>query len=351
MPARACGLLLGLVPDEIRQAYLQKGLSPMNNLIDKARHIPVREVAPAASVNPIILPAPARSLPLEMRVTAPMNGDSLPIILLSHGGGASNYLSSKDGYAPLSNFYAEQGFVVIQPTHLSSRVGGFGLDPSRAGFPIFWESRVKDMKLILDSLDEIEARIPFISGRLDHERVGVVGHSGGAHTAALLLGAGLPHPQFAEAERDTADIRIKAGVLMAALGNGGDDLAEPLRGKLPELDLDYSQMATRTLVVFGDADVNPHLTVRGADWHADAFHHGPGADCLLTLFGAKHFLGGVMGYDAKETDDENPDHLAITQRMTSAYLRSALFEKHPAWQNACKAFGEHAASLGSIDCK
>ncbi|WP_158277981.1 hypothetical protein [Caulobacter endophyticus] len=43
-------------------------------------------------------------------------------MLLSHGHGPSNYIPSKDGYGPLVNFYAERGFVVIQPTHLNSKV-------------------------------------------------------------------------------------------------------------------------------------------------------------------------------------------------------------------------------------
>ena len=85
-------------------------------------------------------------------------------------------------------------------------------------------------------------------------------------------------------------------------------------------------MTTRVLVVAGDSEVNPHLTVRGADWHADPYRLSPGADCLLTLFGAKHGLGGVAGYDAKETDDENPDRLAVTEQMNWAYLRTALYE-------------------------
>lgn len=35
---------------------------------------------------------------------------------------------------------------------------------------------------------------------------------------------------------------------------------------------------------------------------------------------AEHGLGGIVGYDAKETGDEAPDHLAMVQRMTAAYL-------------------------------
>jgi hypothetical protein len=105
-------------------------------------------------------------------------------------------------------------------------------------------------------------------------------------------------------------------------------------------------MTTPALVVAGDNDVSPHLTVRGADWHADPYFLSPGGKCLLTLFGAEHGLGGVAGYDAAETTDENPERLAAVQRLTWAYLRSALYPEDPAWpvaRAALKAVQKSAA--------
>lgn len=322
----------------------------MNNLIDLARHIPTSEAVMTISVSPVVLPAPERGLPLEMRITAPATGSDLPVILLSHGHGPSLYTPSKDGYAPLVNFYSEQGFAVIQPTHASSKVAGFA--PDAPGAPLFWRARVEEMKLILDQLDAIEAMVPAIAGRLDHDRIAAVGHSMGAQTVGMLLGARLTDPKDHNArDVNLIEPRIKAGVLMAPAGNGGDDLSIFAAENYSALNPDFSHMTTKTLVVFGDEDVNPHLTVRGADWHTDPYNFGPGADSLLTLFGAKHGLGGVAGYDARETDDENPDRLAITQRMTCAYLRSALYVGDPSWNAACEALRDHGASLGRVDCK
>ncbi len=322
----------------------------MNNLIDTARHIPINGAVPTVSVSPVTLPAPDRGLPLELRITAPVGGRDLPIILLSHGHGPSLYLPSKDGYGPLASFYAEHGFAVIQPTHANSKVAG--LDPAAPGGPLFWRSRVEDMKLILDRLNEVEAMVPAIAGRLDHGRIAAVGHSLGGQTVAMLLGARLTDPKD-EAARDVNLIepRVRAGVLLAAPGNGGRDLSTFAAENYSALNPDYSHLTTPTLVVVGDADVSPHLTTRGADWRADPFHHGPGSDELLTLFGARHGLGGIAGYDAKETDDEDPDRLAVTQRMTWAYLRSALYEGDQAWADACQALAHHASSLGRIDHK
>lgn len=322
----------------------------MNKLIDEARHIPVRDPVPSVSVNPVTLPAPDRGLPIELRIAAPMEGHDLPIVLLSHGHGPSLYLPSKDGYGPLREFYAQHGFAVIQPTHLSSEVGG--LDTEDPDDPLFWRSRVEDMKRILDSLDEIEAQAPPIAGRLDRDRVAAVGHSLGAQTVGMLLGSRLTDPNDPNAtDVDLSEPRIEAGVMLSAPGNGGDDLSENARENYSFLNPDYSHLTTQTLVVVGDEDTSPHLTVRGAEWHADAYHHSPGADALLTLSGGTHGLGGIAGYDAKETDDEDPDRLAVTQRMTQAYLRSALYADDPAWSEACEALQEHASSQGRIESK
>lgn len=72
------------------------------------------------SVYPITLSVPGRPVPLELRASAPTTGIGLPILLLSHGHGPSNFVSSLHGYGPLTDYYAANGFVVVQPTHVES---------------------------------------------------------------------------------------------------------------------------------------------------------------------------------------------------------------------------------------
>ncbi|WP_428484138.1 hypothetical protein [Rhodopila sp.] len=110
-------------------------------------------------------------------------------------------------------------------------------------------------------------------------------------------------------------------------------------------------MTTPALVVVGDSDESPHLIVRGAGWHSDAYHRSPGCKCLLTVFGGRHGLGGIAGYDAAETKDEDSDRLAVVQRLTWAYLHSALHADDPAWSKACKALKDHASSRGRVERK
>jgi len=276
--------------------------------------------------------------PLELRLTAPATGGNLPIVLLSHGFGPSNYIPSKDGYAPLAQFWAERGFAVIQPTHASSRVGGLPLDAP--GAPFFWRERVEEIKAVLNQLPEVERQAPGVAGRMDHSRIGAAGHSFGGHTVGLLLGAQLNGEDF-------SDPRISAGILLAAPGRGGKDMTEENAARFPFFDVDFSTLMTRSLAVCGDAD-DPHFTTRGPDWHADAFHDAPGSEALLTMHAVGHGLGGIAGLDAKETETEIPDVLEATRRMTLAWLKTALTIDPLAWTEACRTMERHASALGHV---
>ncbi len=321
----------------------------MSNPINNAENIPVSAPTPVVSVSPVVLPAPGRAVDLQMRVSAPVTGSELPIILLSHGHGPSNNLSSLNGYGPLANFWAAHGFVVIQPTHLSSKT--LSLNPNDPEAPLYWRSRAEDMKRILDQLDVIEAAVPQLIGRLDRSKVAAAGHSMGGHTASLLLGARLTDPHDGT-EVNLAEPRIKAGVLLAAPGRGGDAVTEFVAEHYSFfLTTDFSEMTIPALVVAGDKDTSPHLTVRGADWHTDPYFLSPGPKSLLTLFDAEHGLGGVSGYDVAETTDENPERVAAVQRLTWAYLRTALYPEDPAWPAARASLMDGPNPLGRVECK
>jgi len=319
----------------------------MSKPISNADYIPVSEPTPVVSFSPVALSVLGRDVDLQMRVSVPATGREFPLILFSHGHGNSNYLSSLRGYGPLVDFYAAHGFVVIQPTHLDSKT--LGLDPNGPEGALFWRSRAEDMHYILDHLDQIEATVPGLSGRLDRGRIAVVGHSLGGHTTALLLGMQVTDPNDGT-DVDVADSRVKAGVLLAAPG-GSADLSAAAAEHYPVLrNPSFAEMTTPALVVAGDRDVNPAFSDR-VDWRADAYVLSPGPKCLLTIFGGEHILGGISGYDAAETTDENPERVAAVQRLTWAYLRTALYPEDPAWPAARAALMDTPHPLGRVECR
>ncbi|MFD4131499.1 alpha/beta hydrolase family protein [Streptomyces goshikiensis] len=308
------------------------------------------DTTPVLSFSPVALSVPGRPVDLQVRVSAPATGTGLPVILLSHGHGRSNHLSSLNGYAPLANLWAALGFVVIQPTHLSSRTLSH-LHADTPGAPLFWRSRAEDMTHVLDRLDLIEAAVPQLAGRVDHDKIAVAGHSLGGHTSCLLLGARATDPDTGE-EVNLIEPRIKAGVLLAAPGRGGDVLTGPAAAQVSFLQgIDFSTMTTPALVVAGDKDDSRHFTDMGPDWHADPYTLAPGPKTLLTLFDAEHGLGGIAGYDAAETTDEDPERVAALSRLTAAWLRTAFHPDDTAWRTARETLTTHPSPVGRVESK
>lgn len=295
------------------------------------------EGGPIVSVKPVVLSAPGRGDALRVRVSAPATGRDLPIVVLSHGFGWS-----LDGYAPLADFWAEHGFVVVQPTHLDSRT--LGVTPDDPRYPTIWRTRVEDLVRILDQLDLVEAAVPGLGGRIDRDRVAVAGHSWGGQTASMLLGARVLDAAGVPGD-DLTDARVRAGVLLATPGTGGRDLTPFAAENLPFMSPSFAGMTTQALVVAGDSDQSA-LSTRGPDWFTDPYVLSPGSKSLLTLFGAEHSLGGIPGYSVAETTDESPERVALVQRLTTAYLRTALYPEDPSWSVASTDVPE---ALGRIE--
>ena len=68
---------------------------------------------------------------------------------------------------------------------------------------------------------------------------------------------------------------------------------------------------------------------------------------MLTLFGGEHMLGGITGYLAEETTDEDPERVAAVAQLSWAYLQSALFPGDQSWNDA-KAKFTRENPIGSI---
>jgi len=295
---------------------------------------------PVVSVAPVTLSAPGRAVPLEVRVSAPATGGDLPVVVFSHGNGWN-----LDGYAPLAAFWASRGFVVVQPTHLDSRRNGFGFD--HPVFPTIWTERIADLTRVLDQLDTVEGAVPGLAGRVDRDRIAVTGHSWGGQTAQTLLGARIVDEEGHVGD-DMSDSRVTAGILFAATGLGGDDLHPFAQANFPFMRPSFRELTTPTLVVAGDHDQST-MSSRGPDWFTDAYTHSPGATDLLTLHRGEHALGGIVGYEVAETTDENPERVAVIQRMSTAYLRTALRVDGGAWPAARDALRRAGDPIGHVD--
>ena len=257
-----------------------------------------RDAAPIVTVNPVVLKDATQGKEILLRVTAPVKGSNLPIILFSHG---AQY--SKDDYLPLTEYWASHGYVVIQATHIESLA--LGLPRNDPRIQDAWKTRVLDLRQALDSLAEIEKQAPVLKGRMDRKRVLAAGHSFGGHTTAVLIGAKTPEMP----EKDLSDPRVIAGVMLAP----------------PGLAPGFRQIAWR-------ADARPALNIVGMDdiipgfnddWQAHAqyyYERQGGPQCLAAMTGMKHYLGGTLGTNRTEEKTPSAESMAQIRRMSLAFL-------------------------------
>jgi pimeloyl-ACP methyl ester carboxylesterase len=258
-----------------------------------------------------------------VRISAPATGTDLPVIVFAHG-----YGWSMNAYAPLVDHWASHGFVVLQPTFLDSRTLALAPDDPRT--PGIWRTRVADMVRVLDELPALGAAVPGLAGRLDHSRIAAVGHSYGAQTVGMLLGARVLGADGAPGE-SLADPRITTGVLLAATGDG-DSLTPFAAEHFGFMRPDFSTMTAPALVVAGDRDDSPPST-RGPDWFTDAYHRSPESKTLLNITGGEHSLGGISGYDVAETTDADPDRVDLVGTAVLRWLEDALLGRSTAWSD------------------
>jgi predicted dienelactone hydrolase len=112
---------------------------------------------------------------LEVAEEAPVSGEGLPVVLISHGRGGTPWV-----YRDLAKHLATAGFVVMLPEH----IGNSRNDNSLEGTAANLENRPRHVSLALDAV----FADAYLSSHLGPPRVGIIGHSIGAYTALALAG-------------------------------------------------------------------------------------------------------------------------------------------------------------------
>ncbi len=255
-----------------------------------------------AAVLKLVLHDAGRDKDLPLRITHPTHGGPHPVIIWSHGA-----TGSKDGYQPLIRHWASQGYVCIQPTHGDSRRLPGGVKTlDRRAIGRHWRSRPEDVSFIIDSLGEIATRVDGLADRMDAERIGVGGHSYGAHTTMLIAGVTLRAGRVAI---DLGDERAEALLMISPQGPGGGLNAES-----------YATMRSPTMMITGDNDGSPFREDKG-DWRARAYELAPPGDkYLVWIDDAYHGFGGIAGpirYPSSGAD--NDDHVAWVRSATTVF--------------------------------
>ena len=237
----------------------------------------------------------------------------VPLIVFSHGLGGS-----RNGYQYLGRFWASQGYASLHVQHIGSDnslwLGNpFGLTMRLTSAAQDSEAmaRAKDISFALTEL----LVMPSMAERLDANRIVAAGHSYGANTTMLLVGAAVPRKTDAGHEvLNLRDPRIKAAMLLSAPPFYGYGNPAAILGSI----------ALPTL----------HITATGDDINIPGY--GSGVDDRVNVFNAMGdvrktlvvFTGGSHSIftDRSNTGgaELNPKVKAATQALSLAFLKQTL---------------------------
>jgi predicted dienelactone hydrolase len=123
-------------------------------------------------------------------VYLPMTDGPQPLAIISHG-----LNSDRTSYAYLAEHLASYGFAVAVPEHpgsnkqqLQSLIEGRGREVAE---PMEFLDRPLDIQFLLDSLQFLATTDARFQGKLDFDRVGIIGQSFGGYTSLATAGAPL----------------------------------------------------------------------------------------------------------------------------------------------------------------
>jgi predicted dienelactone hydrolase len=152
---------------------------------------------------------------MDVAANAPVSGERLPLILISHGNGGG-----PASHADLAMALAAAGYVVAAPMHMGDNF----LDQSALGTPDWLAGRNRELRATVDHLLGTWSE----HGRLDPGRIGAYGFSAGGYTVLAAAGArpdlrmipdycGAHQPEFAcELLRQVKSPLLSAGASVPA---------------------------------------------------------------------------------------------------------------------------------------
>jgi len=252
----------------------------------------------------IVLHDAARKKDLHVNVVYPDSPGKFPVIVFSHGAGGS-----QDGYQYLTRYWASYGYVVIQPSHADSialhHASGdkdYGLAQAAeaaVNHPDEQQNRPRDISFILDSLPELERKIPALHDKFDAKHIGVGGHSFGAFTSQVIAGATLKTSSNAPS-MDLSDKRVTAALAISGQGSGAMGLTED----------SWKNLHLPMMFMTGSNDFS--LGGHGPDWREEPFLKSPAGDKYLVFInGAAHMT--FSGIVAREDLQQGVGAIAMNQ--------------------------------------
>ncbi|MEC9374816.1 MAG: alpha/beta fold hydrolase [Pseudomonadota bacterium] len=226
-------------------------------------------------VSDVVIDVIDKEKPLNLSIHYPIARGKYPLIVFFHGA-----LCEPSGYSDLADYWSSRGYVVIMPGHPD--FGNQGRPDSQQALLNFF-GHVEEMSSIVDSLDEIVARVEPLQGNIDSNRIAAAGHSMGALISSAVTG--LKRSGINNETLNFKDDRFDVAVLLSGPG----PLPNTPKGA-------WDSMTVPTLATTGTKD-HANRGGEGATWkwRLGTFELTPPGDkYALIVDKADHFLGGML---------------------------------------------------------
>ena len=257
---------------------------------------------------------PVDNREMSLRIVYPDQGGPYPIIVFSHG-----TFSSGDKYDLVVDFWAERGYVVILPNHLDAN---YGIIPNKTEDMVhIVNTRISDMSLVLDNLDEIEVQNPGLQGKLNRSKIIAAGHSIGTQVVLVNTGQRIRNPTN-NYVTESSEERFMAAVMLSDPGKMALMPDDAWKGGLTPTFLttgpdDYGLMGDGRRV----AEYQNEILTLPDEPTGDKY--------LLLNERGDHYFGGLIHRDVNKGPDY--DGLAVFNAASLAFMDAHTRDVESAW--------------------
>jgi len=290
--------------------------------------------SPVGVIPSALLRDATRNKDVEVSIEYPTRGTGpFPIIIFSPGYGGSSH-----AYEALISYWTSYGYVCIRPMHADAGALRDTMSDLLQMHPTDrrpnqrertppnpdtlartrpnlaeaiwdkerepqWRDRVRDVTVIIDSLNDLEKNYPELVGKMDHTRIGVGGHSYGAFTAMLVGGA----KTFSNPPVSGGDPRVTAIVAMSPQGVASN------RGLTTE---SWRDLHVPAMFMTGTRDYGANES-ESPDWRSTAYENSPAGDKYFVLIrnaGHMTFTGLASGLGGEQQNDRTREAPIVDPR-------------------------------------
>jgi predicted dienelactone hydrolase len=245
---------------------------------------------------------PARSKPLQLRVSYPEVAQPAPLILFSHA-----LFDSKDDYPALIAHWVSHGYLCIQVDHIdSSNLGQLDRPEALAQ----WPSRPVDLSVVLDHAPQLVQQAPVLAEKIDLTRIAAAGAYIGGGSANLLLGTKV----YDEREPDAPPVLFTDERVALSLALSPAGLGQGMR-ETSWADID------KPMMVITGSENHSARTGNPASWRTAPYRYSPpGGKYLLWIEGLRGDYDGLAA-QPKPGSTIVPQVLSATTAFFDAELK------------------------------